>query len=128
MKKLKDQILPLFMMATIGSEGEQPKIVRGLAAAKQQLRVARAAAKAEEINLGHITDLTTYDFLLNEEEAVEVQDWLKMIWVTAGQAGATAVERIQGHSSGQAGAPAPKKRKMSSTTAVDVDNVANLFT
>ena len=129
LKKLKDQILPLFMVAKIGSDGDEPKTVRGLAAAKQQLRVARDAARTEEINLGHIADLTTYDFLLNEEEANEVQVWLKSIWVKAGQAGATAVERLQGRSSSHNEATAPKKkRKIGGATAPEVDNVANLFT
>ena len=128
MKKLKDDILPLFMTAVMAdSEGDE-KTLRGLAAAKQQLRAARNAARTDEIDFSHIADLTTFDFLLSEDEANEVQKLLKGIWVKAGQAGATAASRVSGRVVSHNGPTQPKKRRtVLGAQTPEINNVANLF-
>ena len=57
LKKLKDQILPLFLTAPIDDDDEEPMVLRGVGAAKALLRAARAAHARDEINLGHIQHL-----------------------------------------------------------------------
>ena len=128
MMKLKNDVLPLFLTTVMADADGEDKTLRGLAAAKQQLRAARHAAKSEELDLGHIADLTAYDFLLSADESEEVQKWLKEIWVKAGQAGATMVAK----SSGRVATPnemsqPKKKRKVMGAETPEIDNVANLF-
>ena len=130
MMKLKNDVIPLFLTTVMPADSEgQEKTLRGLAAAKWLLRAARIAAKSDELDLSHIADLTTYDFLLSAEEAEEVQNWLKEIWVKAGQAGASIAARGM---SGRVASPnevsQPKKRrKVLGAQTPEIDNVANLF-
>ena len=115
MKKLKDQILPLFLTAPIDDDDEEPMVLRGVGAAKALLRAARAAHARDEINLGHIQHLCTFDWILSPDENLEVQAWLKCIWTAAGVAGASAASRCsarQSSSSNDANGPSGKKGRL----------------
>ena len=93
LKKLKDEILPLFLTAPISGTEENQKFLRGLGAAKAILRSARERKIDDSLDLSHIGPLCTYDWILSQEENLEVQTWLKSIWASAGVAGASAVQR-----------------------------------
>ena len=92
LKNVKDDILPLFLTAPI-SDGEDAPTSRGLGAAKALLRRAREQHDGNILDLSHIQSLCTSDWILSQEENMEVQTWLKSIWTSAGVAGASAVQR-----------------------------------
>ena len=83
------------------------------------------------LDLSHIGPLSTYDWILSQEENVEVQEWLKSIWSAAGVQGASAVQRLtqQRSSSSNEMLGGPARKKLKTAAATDAaDNVANLFT
>ena len=130
LKRLKDDVLPLFLTAPIRAGDADPTMLRGLGAAKALLRAAREQHASESLDLSHIQSLCTYDWILSQEENLEVQAWLKSIWTAAGVAGASAVQRCTQRPSSSSnempGGPAAKKRK-SMASSCEAENVANLF-
>ena len=111
---MKDDILPLFLTAPI-SDAEDAPTLRGLGAAKALLRRAREQHDGNTLDLSLIQSLCTYDWILSQEENMEVQTWLKSIWTSAGVAGASAVQRCTQRASSSSnemlGGPAGKKKE-----------------
>ena len=132
LKRMRDEILPLFCMKEEGFNLNTVEHVRGKAAAALILEACRTKAADDSLDLSAMAPLCQFDWLLDEQEQAEVQTWLKEIWAQAGIAGCTMAEKARKRapsslSSSLPEAPGLKKKKKINGVAAQVDNVANLF-
>ena len=131
LKILKDEVLPLFLVHELDEEVDDGRHVRGLGAATALLQQARKKYADDFLDLSHIGPLSTYDWILSQEESEEVQEWLKSIWSSAGVQGASAVQRLTQQRSNSSGdmLVGPARKKLKTSAAADAaENVADLFT
>ena len=127
LKKVRDEFLPNFIKHEHLVEeegGYEGKEFYGKEALKMKLEDCRlAAAGSELLNLELVKPLAVFDWLLSQEEKVEVQALLKRIGREHGLQGAsTLVATSSAPSSSSSSISKAKKRPLEV-----VDNVANLF-
>ena len=82
--------------------------------------VKKMIGNGDEINLELMKPLTVFDWLLSQQEKIEIQEILEKIWKAQGLQGSTGFVASQTGASSSS-APAQKKQKHRE------DNVANLF-
>ena len=131
LKKLRDEVLPLFLEVEFPESSTHGGRLRARAAASALMRQCREAQKNDALELSMIQPLSTFDYILKTDEQQEVQGWLSEVWSSAGLQGASAMQAASKRSSmsSVSSTPsAPLKKKPKVTTAESLTcSVADLF-
>ena len=129
LKRLRDFHLPLFLEMSVEPSSTHGNTLRGRAPASAYLAHVRGLRAQAKLDLSHLQPLSTFDFILEDEEKTEVQELLRELWQSAGLAGATAMATKRGAGLAGATAVAPNKKQKSQphAEAADVQSVADLF-
>ena len=123
MKLVLHSHLPFFVKYEAIDEDDEDatEIFYGANALKPLLSdVKKMIGNGDEINLELMKPLTVFDWLLSQQEKIEVRKMLEKIWKAQGLQGSTGIGASQNCPSSSS-APPQKKQKPRE------DNVANLF-
>ena len=126
LKKMMDEILPLFLTIFDNHLENSAAHCRGKNAAEKIFK--KCEDQIDEVTLEDLAPLCTYDWLLTREQQQQVQQWMQIIWSSAGMAGASAAGAAKRSQSSSSAVAAKKPRASEASTSEVIDNVANLFT
>ena len=127
LKKMMDEVLPLFLTMFDDDLENSAAHCRGKIAAENIFK-KKCADKIDEVTLEDLAPLCTYDWLLTREQQQQVQQWMQIIWSSAGMTGASAAGAAKRSQSPSSAVAAKKPRASEASTSEVIDNVANLFT